>query len=130
MGKTYSAILLPMFTIADKVLIVFLTILTIFSYSMAGGGRQGVEINIEVDGKQFGTYQLRENNVVEVKGHLGASKIKISDGKASFLSSPCKNKVCIHQGRIDRNGQMAACIPNKVLIRVRGGEGDYDAVTR
>lgn len=119
-----------MFTIADKVLIAFLAVLTIFSYSMASGGRQGVEIRIEADGKQVGTYLLRKDSVIDVKGVLGASKISVRDGKASFLSSPCRNKVCVHQGEISKNGQMAACLPNKVVIRILGGDGDYDAVTR
>lgn len=129
-GDAHSAILLNMFTIADKVLIAFLAILTIFSYSMASGGRQGVEIRIEAEGKQVGTYLLRRDSVVDVKGVLGVSKISVRDGKASFLSSPCRNKVCVHQGEISRSGQMAACLPNKVVIRVLGGDGDYDTVTR
>jgi len=129
-GDTHSVILLNMFTIADKALIAFLAILTIFSYSMASGGRQGVEIRIEADGKQVGTYLLRKDSVIDVKGVLGTSKINVRGGKASFFSSPCRNKVCVHQGEISKNGQMAACLPNRVVVRVLGGEGDYDAVTR
>ncbi|MBI4746502.1 MAG: NusG domain II-containing protein [Deltaproteobacteria bacterium] len=119
-----------MFTIADKGLIAFLAILTIFSYSMASGGRQGVEIRIEAGGKQVGTHLLRKDSVFDVKGALGTSRISIRSNKASFLSSPCRNKVCVHQGEIGKNGQMAACLPNKVVIRALGGDGDYDAVTR
>lgn len=129
-GDTHSVILLNMFTIADKALIAFLAILTIFSYSMASGGRQGVAIRIEADGKQVGTFLLRKDGVIDVKGVLGSSKINISGGKASFFSSSCRNKVCIHQGEISKNGQMAACLPNRVVVRVLGGDGDYDAVTR
>lgn len=129
-GGARSAILLNVFTIADKVLIAFLAILTIFSYSMASSGKQGVEIRIEADGKQVGTYLLRKDSVIDVKGVLGASKISVKDGKASFLSSPCRNKVCVHQGEVGKSGQMAACLPNRVVIRVLGGDGDYDAVTR
>lgn len=130
MGGAHSAILLKMLTIPDKLLIAFLAILTIFSYSMASGGKQGEEIRIEVDGKQVGTYLLAKDSVVAVKGALGTSRIAVMGGKALFLSSPCRNKVCVHQGEIGKSGQMAACLPNKVVIRVLGGDGDYDAVTR
>lgn len=119
-----------MLTIPDKVLIAFLATLTIFSYSIASGGKQGEEIRIEADGKQVGTYLLRKDSVIDVKGALGASRISVKGGKASFLSSPCRNKVCVHQGEVGKSGQMAACLPNRVVIRVLGGDGDYDAVTR
>lgn len=119
-----------MLTIPDKILIILLAVLTIFSYSIAGSGKQGEEIRVEADGKVIGAYPLRKDEVLEVKGALGISRIAVKDRKASFLSSPCKNKVCVHQGEIGRSGQMAACLPNKVVVRVLGGEGDYDAVTR
>lgn len=121
---------MSMLTFSDKLLIIFLATLTLFSYSIAGSGKQGEEIRLEADGKIVGTYSLRKNETLEIKGALGTSKIVVKDGKASFLSSPCKNKVCIHQGEVGKSGQMAACLPNKLVVRVLGGDGDYDAVTR
>lgn len=119
-----------MLTISDKILIISLTILTLFSYSIASGGRQGDEIRIEADGKVIGTFSIRKDGMHEIKGVLGASRIEVKGGKTSFLSSPCKNKLCIHQGEINKSGQMAACLPNRVVVRVLGGDGDYDALTR
>jgi len=119
-----------MLTIPDKALIIFLAVLTIFSYSIASGGKGGEEIRIETEGQTVATYSLKQDGVHEIKGALGTSRIAVKNGKASFLSSPCKNKVCVHQGEIWRSGQMAACVPNKVVIRVLGWNGDYDAVTR
>lgn len=119
-----------MLTIADKVLIAALTILTFFSYSIASNSKEGKEIRIEADGKVVGTYSLHKDHLLEVTGAMGTSRIAVKDGKASFLSSPCRNKVCVHQGEVGRSGQMAACLPNRVVVRVLGGSSDYDAVTR
>lgn len=119
-----------MLTFPDKLLIAFLAVLTLFSYSIARSGRQGEEIRIEVSGKELKTYSLRKEGVYDVNGALGASRIAVKGGRASFLSSPCKNKVCIHQGEIGKSGQTAACLPNRVVVRVLGGDSDYDALTR
>lgn len=119
-----------MLTLPDKLLITFLAIITVFSYSIAGDGKKGKEIRIEVNGKIVGTYSLSEERVHQIKGVLGNSLITVKGGKASFLSSPCKNKVCVHQGEIDKSGQLAACLPNRVVVRVLGVSNDYDALTR
>jgi hypothetical protein len=121
---------MKMLTIADRILIASLAILTLFSYSIASGGKQGEEIRVEADGRVVGAYSLKSERVLEIKGVLGKSRIAVKGGRASFLSSPCKNKVCIHQGEVGKSGQMAACLPNRVVVRVLGGSGDYDAVTR
>lgn len=119
-----------MLTISDKLLIASLAILTLFSYSIASSGKQGKEIRIEVNGKVVSTYALDKDCVHEIKGVLGTSRIAVKDGRASFLSSPCKNKVCTHQGEAGKSGQMVACLPNRVVVRVIGGDNDYDALTR
>lgn len=119
-----------MLTLADKLLIAILATLTLFSYSIGSSGKQGTEVRIEVEGKTVGIYSLRKEGIYNISGALGDSVISVKDEKASFVSSPCKNKVCIHQGEIGKSGQMAACLPNKVVARVVGENGDYDAVTR
>lgn len=119
-----------MLTLADKILIAVLATLTLFSYSIGSSGKQGTEVRIEVEGKTVGIYSLKKDGVHKISGALGESIVSIKDEKVSFASSPCKNKVCIHQGSIGKSGQMAACLPNKVVARVVGGNGDYDAITR
>lgn len=119
-----------MLTLADKILIAILATLTLFSYSIGSSGKQGTEVRIEVEGKTVGIYPLKKDGVHKISGALGESVVSIKDEKVSFASSPCKNKVCVHQGSIGKSGQMAACLPNKVVARVTGGNGDYDAITR
>ncbi len=51
---------------------------------------------------------------------------------AKVLSSPCPDKVCIHQGKITHSGQTIACVPEKVLITITtdAKENDHDAILR
>ena len=68
-------------------------------------------------------------------------KIPVADGElilaydkegASVLSSPCPDKVCVHQGRITHSGQTIACVPEKILIIITTAakENDHDAILR
>ncbi|NLV50650.1 MAG: NusG domain II-containing protein [Clostridiales bacterium] len=47
-----------------------------------------------------------------------------SDGSIAFLSSDCPDKVCIRAGRLSRAGQYAACLPNRLYIKIVSGDGD------
>lgn len=44
--------------------------------------------------------------------------IEIRDGAAAFAASDCPDKLCIHMGPQSREGDSAACLPNKTLIRI------------
>jgi hypothetical protein len=55
------------------------------------------------------------------------------DKKGAWVeSSPCPEKLCIHQGKITRTGQTIACLPEKVLLTITtpGKEAEFDAIIR
>lgn len=56
--------------------------------------------------------------------------IEVGGGRIRFRESDCPDKVCVKTGYISVNGQVAACIPAKVLIRIIGevSEDDPDII--
>lgn len=70
---------------------------------------------------------LSENRVVDVRGPLGVTRIKVEDGHVEFVSSPCPHKICIERGRIALEGDYIVCVPNGVSVKIEG-ESAYDAV--
>jgi len=40
------------------------------------------------------------------------------DGTISFEESDCPDKVCIRAGKIGMVGESAACLPNKIIIKI------------
>lgn len=40
------------------------------------------------------------------------------DGAICFLSSDCPDKICVKTGRIHEVGQMAACLPNGLVLKI------------
>lgn len=50
-----------------------------------------------------------------------------ADGNIAFVESDCPDKVCIHAGKLHLDGQMAACLPNEVYIKIVSVKADPDA---
>lgn len=44
---------------------------------------------------------------------------KYRDGSIAFVHSDCPDQVCVHSGKLSREGDMAACLPNGLLIELK-----------
>jgi hypothetical protein len=49
------------------------------------------------------------------------------DGSIAFIESDCPDKVCVKSGRLRIAGQMAACLPNQIYLKIVGTASDQDA---
>ncbi len=56
------------------------------------------------------SFKIPENPHVVIK--------TFSDGSICFEESDCPDKICIHSGKLSMPGQSAACLPNKVFIKI------------
>jgi len=77
-------------------------------------------------------FPLDAEEAIAVRGPLGHTVIRIHNGKAWVESSPCDNKICVTAGHLNRHGEFAACLPNKVLLMIEGSinPGKPDDATR
>jgi hypothetical protein len=73
--------------------------------------------------------ELGRDATVEVAGRMGPSRIEVRDGRARFADSPCVGRLCVHAGWLSRSGQVAACLPNGVILEVTGGDREFDAIS-
>ena len=102
-----------------------LAVLTVVAASVfAYGGRtQASEVSIENDEGTF-LYPLDQDRLVQVSGPLGETVVEIEDGRVHVHESPCRDKICIAAGWLDATGQWTACLPNRVFVRVEGGQSE------
>lgn len=56
---------------------------------------------------------------IAIPGPLGVTIVAIRGGKVFVVTSPCPDKVCIKTGKIPDDTDFIACIPNRVVIRMR-----------
>ncbi len=115
---------------ADVILLVILisssAAMLFFSPSHAAGSAPASVVNITKDGKTYGTYSIYDNKTIDT----GSNIIVIENGQVYMKSSDCKNQICVHTGRISRPGQTIICMPNRIAVSIKGGDGSYDAVSR
>ncbi|MFC1567673.1 NusG domain II-containing protein [Pseudomonadota bacterium] len=67
----------------------------------------------------------------EAEGELGISEIIIDSEGVHFSSSPCRTQYCISNGRHSEGGEIIACVPNRILIAIKGSRingSHYDAM--
>jgi len=110
----------------DKILLILIIILLLISVVLFLNKREGDFLFIKTD-LGVKKYPLNQEAIITVKGRIGDAEIEIKDGKARFLHSPCKKKICEKRGWISKEGEYAICIPNRVFIWI-GGD-DLDAIS-
>jgi hypothetical protein len=66
---------------------------------------------------------------IEVRGPLGTTKVRVGEGTAKIVSSPCPERICQKMGAISAPGDWVACIPNGVVLRIEARH-ELDGVTR
>lgn len=88
----------------------------------------GQQASIWVDGQVMEVLSLDDPRKLSVTGPLGVSVLEIRDHKIRFLDSPCRGKVCVHGGWLTEVGELLACLPNKVMVRILGSDPRFDAM--
>jgi hypothetical protein len=92
----------------------------------------GAAAEVWQDGKLVRTVNLNEISSpieFELIGQYH-DKIIAEKGRIRFEQADCPDKTCVHTGWISRPGQVAACVPNRVLIKIVGADSEQDVVVR
>lgn len=120
-------------TALDRLIVLGLLGAAILSFQLTTPGEAGERVVVEQRGKVVFTAPLNSDRRLALPGPLGETVLVIHDGRVCVESSPCPRKICMGMGEISRSGELLACVPNELLIRVEGGrqkERDYDLLSR
>lgn len=83
--------------------------------------KPGARVVITVDGKEFGSYRLDEEQTIQIGS---TNVLQIRDGQAKMIKADCPDKLCMHQKAISSSQESIICLPNKVVVTVEGTPGD------
>ena len=100
---------------------VALLVVAAFSVFAYGDRTEGSQVRVETEEASF-IYPLDDPRELDVEGPLGHTHVEIRDGKVRVTESPCREKICIAAGWVSRADEWIACLPNRVFLRVQGGE--------
>ena len=96
----------------------------VHDFSEKGGSPVAI---VYCGGEEVYSVRLDELDESEEKEFSGCVILFERDG-ASIVSATCKNRLCVKKGKLTRPGEAAACVPNKVVLELRGEENDADII--
>jgi len=119
-------------TVPDRILILTLLMLGGGSVVLLGALRpEGEMVVIEGEQGMVTEVPLGVVDTVDVRGPLGITRVAVGPEGARVISSPCPEQICVRAGAIHRQGDLNACVPNRVVIRIVGSSEDaVDAIVR
>lgn len=73
--------------------------------------------------------KVKESYEFEVKGDNEESNtIKVANTGVSIVSASCKDKICIHTGKIKDSSLPIVCLPNKLIIKFESTKESEDNI--
>lgn len=115
-----------MITRGDKLLILFIILISIFSLYMIKNNRLYYEqktVVIKVDGEIYDTIDIVKGMIpvnVKVNSQFGYNLVNIDESGVRVLEASCKDKIDVKQGDISNVGEIIVCLPNRVTIEIVG----------
>ncbi len=116
----------------DIVLILALLLLALLAWgALRLTKKPGGEAVVTVDGVLVATLPLS----IEARLPVGAERgflnvVEVADGRVRVADADCPDRLCVRQGWIRYDGESIVCLPHKLIVSIRGGGQDLDAVAR
>ncbi|HNX63577.1 MAG TPA: NusG domain II-containing protein [Oscillospiraceae bacterium] len=82
----------------------------------------GETAEISIDGEIVKTISLEKNDTFK----LNSFTIDVRDGAICVLDSPCHDKICVHTGYISKPSQTIVCLPERLIIKIKGEDKEAD----
>ncbi len=78
---------------------------------------------VTIDGNVYGEYPLSEDYEERIELPDGSYNVlTIKDGFAQVSEASCPDQICVHHNHIKYSGESIVCLPNKLVVTVKGGE--------
>ena len=106
------------------IILIVLAVLVIFAVIFYSNRKTGNIVVINHNGKETGLYPLSEDREIRIKDKIGkvTNVVCIKDGQVYMKKADCPDQICVHQGRKSKDGESITCLPNKVVVEVRGAD--------
>ncbi|MDO5154648.1 MAG: NusG domain II-containing protein [Eubacteriales bacterium] len=105
-------------------------------YILFGRTRLGNQVVIVLDGKEYGTYSLDQNQDIMVKGEKGYNQVRIEDCMVWIVDADCPDRYCVKQGKTNDRHKSLICLPHELVVEVKSSdqgmpdEDDVDMISQ
>lgn len=113
-------------TKGDKVLIVVVVILTLFSLGFIkrqAFSNENKFVSIQVNGKEIKKVIFDKKIIgkkIPIESKYGFNLIEIDDEKVRVIEADCPDKIDVKQGYISKIGETIICLPNRMVVEIKG----------
>ena len=109
----------------DLILVGAILLLALLLFFLVRNGQDratgtGAVAVVTVDGAEVGRYPLNKSGTFPLNN--GSNILVVENGEAWVSEANCPDKVRMGMGKISRNGEFIACLPNRLIVVVEGGE--------
>lgn len=102
------------------ILLISLAVILIINFTKT----EGSNLIVTIDGEKYDTFELNKDTIFTVNGLNGEwNTFEIKDGNVNMLDASCPDKLCVKDFKdIHYNHESIVCLPNKVVLEIKGGE--------
>ena len=111
--------------------ILLLVLITGCIFFYAHKHKDGAVAVVTVAGEYYGTYPLEKDCRIEIKtNEIVTNILEIHDGKADMTDANCPDYLCVHQRAISKANETIVCLPNQVVVEIKGADtAEFDSMT-
>ncbi len=120
-------------TVGDWLVITVLIVFAVAGMAWVAGAPVGSRLVVSDGDRICFTATLDQHRTVELEGPLGRTRLVIDNQGARITGSPCPRKSCMTMGPARQTGDLLACVPNRILVRIDGErkkDSPYDLLSR
>ncbi len=125
-------------TKGDKILIVAVIIINVISLWLVKNvafNQNSKYISVQVNGEEIKKIIFDKNMVgkqIPIETEYGYNLLEIGDEKVRVIEADCPDKLDVKQGYISRVGEVIVCLPNRLVIEIKGtrAETNVDGLSR
>lgn len=111
------------------VVIILLIATVFFGINFHENRKNGKFVEITVNGETYQRIPLNKNQTIQVKTKGdNLNEITIEDGEVYMSKSTCKDHLCENMGHVSIVGVPITCLPNKVVVTIKGDEENKDQI--
>lgn len=111
------------------VLVLIVVLAGIYLYFLRPPAPPDAQIVIQVNGEDrhyFPLYAKGRDENIEIQGVQGITIVHLGEDRVWVVDSACPDKICVHTGWTNSSAKPIACLPNRVIVKIVGGDGDRD----
>lgn len=114
------------------VCIIITSLVSIYLLNFSSSSTSKKYIEVVVDGKVYKKVFINDLNYeqkIRINTKEGYNLVHIHDGKVEIIEADCKDKICVNTASIDKKGQIIACLPHKLYVKILGFDDEVDNVS-